>query len=65
MTTIKGKISRTAHTSPARTLFWTVAHFLRDRRQYRDLSELSDDMLRDIGLTRADVNRAVREHRLL
>ena len=37
-----------------------IAEEIRIRRDMRELSALSDDMLKDIGLSRADIGRAVR-----
>lgn len=51
--------------APARHLMTLVKRYLRNRRQYRDLSDLPEHLLWDIGLTRADVARAVRSNQLL
>jgi len=55
-------------TSPgARTLTWlarsliSLAKAFRDRREVRNLAEFDERMLRDIGLTRDDVETALME----
>lgn len=51
------------HTRPRRVaarlhaIVTAIAHGLRQRRERRHLVALSDDLLRDIGLTRGDVER--------
>jgi uncharacterized protein YjiS (DUF1127 family) len=40
-----------------------IAHELRARRDMRQLAQLNDHMLRDIGIVRADIEGAVRRGR--
>ena len=58
MTDRARSIPRLGIEPPGRMLIRKLARFLRDKRQYDSLDALSDHMLRDIGLTRADVSNA-------
>lgn len=51
-------------TPGAAGLFTAITRYFRDRRHARGLESLPDHILRDIGLTRADLPRAKRSGRL-
>lgn len=51
--------------SPVRAMMKPVARYFRNKRQYQNLSDLPDHLLWDVGLTRADVDRAIRSNKWL
>ena len=52
-------IYRNSYRPLKRLILWIYGLFVR-RKQYRDLSELPDYLLEDIGLTRSEVKDATR-----
>jgi uncharacterized protein YjiS (DUF1127 family) len=64
-TTNIGRSTGIAGGSAFRRMTRRIGTWLRMRHQYRDLSDLPDYLLDDIGLTRGDVETAVRRSRLL
>lgn len=57
---IQGPVTAT----PMRDLARHVTRYLRRRRQYRDLADLPEHLLWDIGLTRDEVEIATKVNRL-
>lgn len=45
---------------PAKRLFRALRNHFRNKRQYRELEQLPDYLLEDVGLTRADISAASR-----